>query len=404
MSYPARVFRIAIASPSDVEEERATVVKAIQEWNDLHSADRKAVLLPLRWETHTAPTLGERPQETINREVIDHADLLIGIFWTRLGSPTGEHTSGTLEEIDHAGRAGKPVMLYFSRARVDPTSIDLDQLRALREYQSATYPQGLVENYATIVEFRDKLSRQLEMHVRKLMLAAAEGQVIDEEVDERRPLVHVEFADALVDDLLGEELSVALDRVEYEVKAIPDFQEEKKKPNSLTITVFSSSSANPNFYREYARYQAFLRSFHPLRLGAQNLGNVGVRDVLLEVSLLDGPRGTKILGSDEIPGQPSKTMNSMSTIFQFSRSSARRRTEDYHSELDVGALQPGRTVIADRTLYVTAAESGVMRLAVLIYGDRLPAPVKQVLTISVDVTTVPLKPEDLVPELATDLK
>ncbi|HCE5206435.1 TPA: DUF4062 domain-containing protein, partial [Vibrio parahaemolyticus] len=55
MAYEAKVFRVLIASPSDVIEEREIAVKTIQEWNDLNSSERQIVLLPLRWETHTAP-------------------------------------------------------------------------------------------------------------------------------------------------------------------------------------------------------------------------------------------------------------------------------------------------------------------------------------------------------------
>ncbi len=95
MTYSARVFRILIASPSDVTDERDIAVKTIQEWNDLNSAERQIVLLPLRWETHSAPEYGRRPQEVINRQVVDHSDLLVGIFWTRIGSPTGVADSGT---------------------------------------------------------------------------------------------------------------------------------------------------------------------------------------------------------------------------------------------------------------------------------------------------------------------
>lgn len=41
VSYSAHVYRILIASPSDVEEEREIVVSAIQAWNDLHSSEKK---------------------------------------------------------------------------------------------------------------------------------------------------------------------------------------------------------------------------------------------------------------------------------------------------------------------------------------------------------------------------
>jgi hypothetical protein len=114
MAYDSRVYRILIASPSDVEDERETIVRLIQEWNDLNSYTRHVTLLPLRWETHAAPNYGTRPQEVINRAIVDDCDLLVGVFWTRIGSPTGVADSGTLEEIERVGKAGKPIMLYFS--------------------------------------------------------------------------------------------------------------------------------------------------------------------------------------------------------------------------------------------------------------------------------------------------
>src|SRR5437588_520080 len=75
MAYDSRVYRILIASPSDVEEEREIAVRVIQEWNDLYSYSRKVVLLPLRWETHTAPEYGTRPQEVINRAIVDECEI-----------------------------------------------------------------------------------------------------------------------------------------------------------------------------------------------------------------------------------------------------------------------------------------------------------------------------------------
>ena len=47
MSFDSRVYRILIASPSDVEEEREIVARSIQEWNDLYSFGRRAVLFAL---------------------------------------------------------------------------------------------------------------------------------------------------------------------------------------------------------------------------------------------------------------------------------------------------------------------------------------------------------------------
>jgi hypothetical protein len=177
MSYDGRVYRILIASPSDVEEEREIAASVIQSWNDLHSYARKIVLLPLRWETHTAPDLGTRPQELINRAIVDDCDLLVGIFWTRIGSPTGASGSGTIEEIERVGKANKPVMLYFSHVGIDPELVDKDQFENLKQFKAKTFPNGLVEAFKTRNEFRDKFQRQLSMKIDGLQQADSHGTV-----------------------------------------------------------------------------------------------------------------------------------------------------------------------------------------------------------------------------------
>jgi hypothetical protein len=170
MAYSARVYRVLIASPSDVSQERDIAVRVIQEWNDLNSAERQIVILPLKWETHSAPEFGKRPQEVINRQVVDLCDLVVGIFWTRIGSPTGKADSGTLEEIERVAREGKKVMLYFSRVKQDPEGLDLEQLAKLRDFKTTVSPKALVETYSDPIEFHDKLAKHLEIQLRELVV------------------------------------------------------------------------------------------------------------------------------------------------------------------------------------------------------------------------------------------
>lgn len=176
MPYDSRTYRVLIASPSDVQEERELVVRVIQEWNDLYSYTRKVVLLPLRWETHTAPEYGTRPQEAVNRAIVDNCDLLVGVFWTRIGTPTGAADSGTLEEISRVAKAGKPIMLYFSKVGMDPDKIDLAQLQRLQAFKQETYPNALTESFKSQIEFRDKFAKQIELKVRDLQKADDLGQ------------------------------------------------------------------------------------------------------------------------------------------------------------------------------------------------------------------------------------
>ncbi|MGZ8907437.1 MAG: DUF4062 domain-containing protein [Methylobacter sp.] len=112
MSYSAKVFNVMIASPGDVASERAIIRDVIYEWNAVHSQSRNIVLLPIGWESHSSPEMGSSPQAIINEQILDKCDLLVGVFWTRIGTPTKEHPSGTVEEIEKHIESGKPAMLY----------------------------------------------------------------------------------------------------------------------------------------------------------------------------------------------------------------------------------------------------------------------------------------------------
>jgi hypothetical protein len=165
MAYKATVIQVMIASPNDVAKERQLIPDVFREWNAIHSAERHIVLLPAAWETHAAPRMGDRPQAVINQQVLENCDLLIGVFWTRIGTPTGESVSGTVEEIEKHIQAGKPAMLYFSSVPVVPDSIDPKQYEHLKEFKKKCEAQGLIETYDGLSEFREKLARQLTITI-----------------------------------------------------------------------------------------------------------------------------------------------------------------------------------------------------------------------------------------------
>jgi uncharacterized protein (DUF1330 family) len=165
VAYKADVIEIMIALPSDVAQERRIIRDVIHEWNAIHAKDCQLVLMPVAWETHASPEMGERPQAVINRQLLRDSDLLIAVFWTRLGSPTGSAPSGTVEEIEEHLDAGKPALIYFSSAPVRPDSIDSEQYSALMIFKENCKERGLVEEYDNLTEFREKLARNLAQTV-----------------------------------------------------------------------------------------------------------------------------------------------------------------------------------------------------------------------------------------------
>lgn len=168
MSFKSETYRVLIASPSDLYDERQAATEAINDWNALHAVAESVVLLPVKWETHATPQSGIRPQEAINRQLVHECDILVGMFWTKLGTNTGANDSGTVEEIDQFVAAGKPALLYFSSRPIDPSKIDLKQHKKLKNFKDATYNKALTGSFDGADKLRQTLLSDLLRQVHEL--------------------------------------------------------------------------------------------------------------------------------------------------------------------------------------------------------------------------------------------
>ena len=179
MSYKAEVYNVMLASPSDVNDERKAAFDIIIDWNNIHAKSRKVVLLPLSWEYNSVPSMGDRAQGIINEQILKEADILVGIFWTRIGTPTGKAISGTVEEIEEHIESGKPTMLYFSNKPVVPDSIDSEQYKAVKNLKKEYQKKGLTTDFDSLEDFKSKFHRHLS-----IKLNAPEYQIPSIEVSE----------------------------------------------------------------------------------------------------------------------------------------------------------------------------------------------------------------------------
>ena len=166
--FKADTYRVLIASPSDLADERSAATEAVNEWNAMHAASEGVVLLPVKWETHATPESGVRPQASINRQLVASSDILVGMFWTKFGTSTGVAESGTVEEIDQFVAAGKPAMLYFSSRPIDPSKIDLEQQKKLRAFKDETYKTALVGGFSSTDDLQKTLLRHLTDQIRQM--------------------------------------------------------------------------------------------------------------------------------------------------------------------------------------------------------------------------------------------
>jgi hypothetical protein len=164
MAQPVTMIRVFWSAPGDVVAEHDAFLDTINEWNSAHSAATSAVLKPVSWRSDTFPDAG-RPQAVINQQALDASDIVIAVFWSRFGTPTGVADSGSEEEIRRSVVAGKPVMLYFCERRVPPDAVDVDQMARLARFKEESRKAALVHSYREAQEFRQALSQHLSMAV-----------------------------------------------------------------------------------------------------------------------------------------------------------------------------------------------------------------------------------------------
>jgi len=165
MSFHANILKVMIASPGDMSEERRIVTEEIYRWNDAHASARRLVLLPVKWETHSTPQMGGHPQAIINRQVLEDADIVIGIFGTRIGTPTEEFVSGTVEEIKKHVAAGKTAKIYFSDVPIPPSELNPAQYASVQAFREECKSMGLYATFKTTQEFAREFSQHLSLEL-----------------------------------------------------------------------------------------------------------------------------------------------------------------------------------------------------------------------------------------------
>lgn len=155
------IFNIMVGSPSDVADIAQKAIECIHHWNTVNSNDRKIALVPHHWTSSSYPSLSNSAQKVLNSQLVDKSDALVAIFGSRIGTPTDEHISGTVEEIEEHRKAGKPVMVFFCD-KISASS-DMEQIVKLSEYRRDL--DGLYEMFGSVEDFEKKFTTKLHLLV-----------------------------------------------------------------------------------------------------------------------------------------------------------------------------------------------------------------------------------------------
>jgi hypothetical protein len=169
-------LRLILASPKDVRDERDELEAAVADINRGIAAEHGYHIDVHRWETDSYPQMHlQGPQGLIDEKFQIHdSDVVVGIFWTRLGTRLPEGRTGTEHELglayDSWKQRGTPqVMVYFKMAPRFPVSVgEIDQWKGVFEFRESFPREGLFGEFPTAGEFRTAITNDLTQYIRDL--------------------------------------------------------------------------------------------------------------------------------------------------------------------------------------------------------------------------------------------
>lgn len=164
MPFSATVYKVLIGSPSDVCNERKIIEGAIHTWNSINAIKSEVILFPVMWESDSAPLQGDRPQGILNNLIVKNCDIIVSVFWSRLGSDTGVEKSGTVEEIKYFIKEKRPALVYFSRKAL-PQDHDPEQWRKLGVFKKEIRTGGVQDDFEGDHDLSMKLIQHLTIVV-----------------------------------------------------------------------------------------------------------------------------------------------------------------------------------------------------------------------------------------------
>jgi hypothetical protein len=176
MKKKSKIIKVTLCGPGDVSEEINIAKEVIDEWNLNQWETTGYGLKSQHWNTDAIPTMAERGQSAINHQLVDASGIVVAIFWTRLGTPTGLAGSGTEEEITRAIHREIPVMVYFSNLEAPNLHQDKSQTDKLAEFRARLMNTGLPFTFRNRSQFRKTFKEHLKALVSTIIKANQKKQ------------------------------------------------------------------------------------------------------------------------------------------------------------------------------------------------------------------------------------
>lgn len=170
-----KAYRVFIASPGGLQDERNAFRSALTQYNEVHGFSRGVMFLPVGWED----TLGGigRPQHIINQDLRE-CDFMVLLLWDRWGSPPDRERrfrSGVEEEFHVAMECLRDpalpmqqVVVLFKAVHEKQLSDPGPQLQAVLEFRKSLEEskEHLFQTFDEVRSLESLLNRHLASWVR----------------------------------------------------------------------------------------------------------------------------------------------------------------------------------------------------------------------------------------------
>ncbi|HJG37739.1 hypothetical protein [Enorma phocaeensis] len=161
-------FAVLLSRPGDANGDAEVAAGAIEAVNRQHSRSTGIHFHLLDWKKDSYADSGAEPQQLLNRQIVDDADIVLAIFRERMGTPTQRFDSGTEEEIVLALEAHKPVHIYFWQPPQDYEPADASQYERIESFKARIADRVMYVTYATEQELRDRVTHDFTKRMYEL--------------------------------------------------------------------------------------------------------------------------------------------------------------------------------------------------------------------------------------------
>lgn len=147
-------IKLFISCPGDITNEIDSIKMIVKNINKTSGQQNHFLIETVHWDEDTYTEIGNDGQEIINRQ-IDY-DILVGLMWLRIGTPTKRDKSGTIEEINRALADNSKEQLIYFKTGTPPNlkEINPEELQKVNQFKQKLISQGvLFKEFDSIAKF-----------------------------------------------------------------------------------------------------------------------------------------------------------------------------------------------------------------------------------------------------------